>query len=160
MTARPPIIAVCGASQADAGALRDAEEVGRRLAARGALVVCGGLGGVMAAVARGVRAGDGTCVGLLPGNDPDEAGADISVAIPTGLGEMRNALIARCCRAMIAIGGGYGTLSELALALRLGRPVAALHTWEIVDPGGEHADPNLRVVESAAQAVDWVMERA
>ena len=159
MTARPPLIAVCGASEPHETELRDAEEVGRLLAVRGAVVVCGGLGGVMAAAARGVRAADGVCVGLLPGDDAGSAGPDVTVAIPTGMGEMRNALIARSCRAMIVIGGGYGTLSELALALRLGRPVAGLRTWDIRRPGEEHRDPGVHVVETAAQAVAWVMDQ-
>ena len=159
MTARPPLIAVCGASQADDSEMRDAEEAGLLLAERGALVVCGGLDGVMAAVARGVRAGAGTCIGLLPGDDPGAANPDVTLAIPTGMGEMRNALIARSCRAMIAIGGGYGTLSEIALALRLGKPVAALRTWEIRRPGADAADAGLHVVTSAADAVDWVLRQ-
>ena len=92
------------------------EEVGRRLAERGAVVLCGGLGGVMAAVARGVRSAGGTCVGLLPGEDPAAAAPDVTVAVPTGMGEMRNALLARACAGMVAIGGGYGTLSEVGLA--------------------------------------------
>ena len=109
----------------------EAEEVGRLLAERGAVVVCGGLGGVMEAACRGARAAGGTTVGLLPGVDRSEANRHVDIAVPTGLGEGRNALVVRAADAVIAIGGGYGTLSEIALALRAGKPVIGLDTWEI-----------------------------
>jgi uncharacterized protein (TIGR00725 family) len=150
---------VCGASQASEQEIDDAEQVGRLLAARGAVVVCGGLGGVMAAVARGVRAGGGTCIGVLPGDDADTANPDVTLALPTGMGEMRNALIARSCRAMIAIGGGYGTLSEIALGLRLGRPVIGLRTWALQRPAVAAAGDDLPRATSAADAVEWVLAR-
>lgn len=150
---------MCGTSEEDGAAIRDAEQVGELLAARGAVVVCGGLGGVMAAVARGVRARGGTTVGLLPGDDPGEATDDVTLALPTGLGEMRNALIARCCRAMIAIGGGYGTLSEIGFALRLGKPVVGLHTWDVRRAGDDAPDPALHRVDTPKQAVDWAIAR-
>ncbi|MGH7687310.1 MAG: hypothetical protein ACREN2_10905 [Candidatus Dormibacteria bacterium] len=156
---RPPLIAVCGTSLDEPGAMRDAEEVGALLAARGAVVVCGGRGGVMAAVARGVRAGGGSSIGLLPGDDANDACEDITVALPTGLGEMRNALIAHTSRAMIAIGGGYGTLSEIGFALRLGRPVAALRTWDIRRAGDEVPDAALHRVDTPREAVDWVLSQ-
>lgn len=110
----------------------------------------------MAAAARGVREQGGTCVGLLPGEDPDAANPDVTVALPTGLGELRNGLIARTCAGMIAIGGGHGTLSEIALALRLGRPVAALASWEIRPPRGD--DAGLRACSTPAEAVAWVLD--
>jgi uncharacterized protein (TIGR00725 family) len=136
---------------------RDAEEVGKLLAERGAVVVCGGLGGVMAAVARGARGGGGTCIGLLPGSDVAGASLDLTIALPTGLGEMRNALIARVCVAMIAIGGGYGTLSEIALGLRLGRPVVALHSWDLRRSVEGEPDPGVHRAATPAEAVDWVL---
>lgn len=139
--------------------MREAEAVGRLLAQRGATVVCGGRGGVMAAVARGVRDGGGMCVGVLPGDDPDDANADIALALPTGLGEMRNALIARSCRAMIAIGGGYGTLSEIGFALRLAKPVAGLRTWDIRRADDDRPDPAIHCADSPEEAVDWVLAR-
>ncbi|HEX6537618.1 MAG TPA: TIGR00725 family protein [Candidatus Dormibacteraeota bacterium] len=160
MARRPPLIAVCGTSKEEPAAIRDAEQVGELLAARGALVVCGGHGGVMAAVARGVRARGGTAVGLLPGDDPDDASEDITLALPTGLGEMRNSLIAHCCRALIAIGGGYGTLSEIGFALRIGRPVVGLHTWDIRRAGDDSPDISLHRVDTPQQAVDWVLSHA
>src|ERR1700694_4782621 len=161
MTTRPPIIAVCGASQPTEDDTLDGVEVGRLLARNGCVVICGGLGGVMAAAARGVTAAGGVCIGLLPGDDPGDAAPEMTIALATGMGEMRNALIARCCTAMIAIGGGYGTLSEIALALRLSRPVAALHTWELRAPAGgpEPAHTLLHRAASAGDAVDWGVER-
>jgi len=156
--ARPPLVAVCGGSEATEEELDAAETVGRLLAARGATVVCGGLGGVMAAAARGAKAGGGTSIGLLPDWDADEAAEEITVALPTGLGEMRNALIVRACRAVIAVGGGYGTLTEVALALRLMRPVAALASWEVRRPSCEGPDPAIHQATGPEDAVDWVLD--
>ena len=108
-----------------------AEQVGRLVASRGALLVCGGLGGVMEAACRGAREAGGTTIGLLPGTDREDANPFVDVAVPTGLGEARNALVVRAADALVAIGGGHGTLSEIALALRTGKPVIGLGTWEI-----------------------------
>jgi uncharacterized protein (TIGR00725 family) len=106
-------------------------EVGRGLAARGAVVVTGGLGGVMAAACRGARDADGVTLGLLPGDARRDANPWVSVAVPTGMGELRNGLVARACDVMIAVGGEYGTLSEIALALKIGRRVVGLGTWDV-----------------------------
>jgi len=154
---RSPLIAVCGTSKDEPRAVREAEEVGALLAEAGAIVVCGGGHGVMAGVARGVRARGGICIGVLPGVDPDAANDDITIALPTGLGEQRNAVIAQCCRAMIAIGGGHGTLSEIGFALRLGKPVCGLHTWDVRRSGDDVPDPALHRVDSPADAVEWVL---
>ena len=108
-----------------------AEEVGRLLARRGAVVVCGGLGGVMEAACRGARGEGGAALGILPGLDRGAANPFVSVAVATGLGEARNALVVRAADALIAVGGAYGTLSEIALALTAGKPVIGLGTWEI-----------------------------
>jgi uncharacterized protein (TIGR00725 family) len=108
-----------------------AEAVGRELAARGAVVVCGGLGGAMEAACRGAKEAGGTTVGLLPGLDRRDANPHVDVAVLTGLGEARNALVVRTGDALVAVGGGYGTLSEIALALRTGKRVVGLRTWEI-----------------------------
>jgi uncharacterized protein (TIGR00725 family) len=105
--------------------------VGRELARRGAIVVCGGLGGAMEAACKGAKEAGGTTVGILPGGDRADANQWVDVAIPTGLGEGRNALVVRAADALIAVGGGYGTLSEIALALRRGTRVIGLSTWEI-----------------------------
>jgi uncharacterized protein (TIGR00725 family) len=105
--------------------------VGRLVAERGAVVVCGGLGGTMEAACRGAKQAGGTTVGILPGLDRSQANPFVDVALPTGLGEARNALVVRAADAVIAIGGGYGTLSEIALALKSGKRVIGLGTWEI-----------------------------
>jgi uncharacterized protein (TIGR00725 family) len=122
---------VVGPGDASADQVAAAEEVGRLLARRGAVVVCGGLGGVMEAACRGARGEGGTAVGILPGLDRATANPHVSVAIATGLGEARNALVVRAAGALIAVGGAYGTLSEIALALKAGKPVIGLGTWEI-----------------------------
>jgi uncharacterized protein (TIGR00725 family) len=111
--------------------LRAAEEVGAALARAGAVLVCGGLGGVMEAACRGARAEGGVTLGILPGADRAAANAWVSVAVATGLGELRNGLVVRCADAVIAIGGEYGTLSEIALALKGGQRVVGLGSWEI-----------------------------
>jgi uncharacterized protein (TIGR00725 family) len=95
------------------------------------VVVCGGGGGVMEAVCRGARAAGGTTVGLLPGLDRDDANPHLSVSVPTGLGQGRNLLLVRASDALVAVGGGFGTLSEIALALRTGVPVIGLATWSL-----------------------------
>jgi uncharacterized protein (TIGR00725 family) len=105
--------------------------VGALVARRGAVLVCGGLGGVMEAACRGVRQEGGTSVGILPGIDRAAANPHLDVALPSGLGEARNALVVNAADAVIAIGGGYGTLSEIGLALRAGKPVVGLATWDI-----------------------------
>ncbi len=130
-----PSIAVCGPDPAsnDVGAL--AEEVGALLADAGAVVVCGGHGGVMEAVARGASSRGGTVLGILPGHDRSEGNAFLTVAVPTGLGELRNGLIVRAADALIAVGGAFGTLSEIALALKTGVPVVGLDTWELAKSG-------------------------
>lgn len=150
---RPPLIGICGTSRADPITDDVAERVGGLVAARGGIVVCGGLGGVMAAAARGAARAGGFSIGLLPGESADEAAADVSLAIPTGMGEMRNVLIVRACPVIIAIGGAYGTISEIALALRTGRPVIGLDTWEIRPPGGHIPDPGIRRATSPDEAV-------
>jgi uncharacterized protein (TIGR00725 family) len=127
----PPYVAVVGPGDADAEAERDAEVAGRVLAEHGAVVVCGGLGGAMAAACRGAREAGGLTVGLLPGTDRAAANAWVTVAIPTGLGELRNGLVVRAADAVLAVRGGFGTLSEIALALKLGRPVVGVGTWDI-----------------------------
>jgi uncharacterized protein (TIGR00725 family) len=118
--------------------------VGRLIAEGGALLVCGGLGGVMEAACRGAAGAGGITVGLLPGVERGDANPHVSVAVATGLGEGRNALIVRAADTVVAIGGGYGTLSEIALALRAGKPVIGLDTWEIDGVQGA-ADPEAAV---------------
>lgn len=152
-----PWIAVCGPGEASARESAQAEEVGAAVASANAILVCGGLGGVMEAACRGARSRGGTTVGLLPGNDRDEANGWVELALPTGLGEGRNALIARSADALIAVGGSWGTLSEIAFAMKRGIPVVGIETWQ-VGHGGQsgvgtgdilHADDGARAVALA-----------
>ena len=128
-----PYIAVVGAGQASANELALAEEVGALLGDAGAVVVTGGLGGVMEAASRGARSRRGPTLGILPGEDRAEANGWVEIAVATGLGELRNGLLVRASDALVAIGGGLGTLSEVALALRLERPVVGLGTFSVHD---------------------------
>jgi uncharacterized protein (TIGR00725 family) len=123
-------IAIAGAGSAEPWELAAAEEAGAAVAEAGGGLVCGGLGGVMEAACRGARSRGGLTVGLLPGTDREDANGWVVVALPTGLGEARNALVARAADALVAIGGGWGTLSEIALALKMGIPVVGVGTWE------------------------------
>jgi uncharacterized protein (TIGR00725 family) len=148
-------VGVIGAGSAGDAIVSVAEEVGRLLATRGALVVCGGLGGVMEAACRGAKSAGGVTVGILPGLDRDEANAWVDVAIPTGLGEARNALVVRAADVLIAIGGEFGTLSEIALALKTEKPVVGIDTWEL-SRRGEVATQIVRAA-TPAEAVDLAL---
>lgn len=150
-------VAVVGSGVATPEEERAAEAVGLALAEAGCVVVCGGLGGVMAAACRGAKAAGGTTVGILPGDDRREANPWVDVAVPTGMGEARNAIVVRTADALIAVGGEFGTLSEIALALKLGKPVAGLDTWT-VQRERLSLDPVLRV-RDPADAVRLVLER-
>jgi uncharacterized protein (TIGR00725 family) len=146
-------VAVIGPGNAVDDVLRDcAREVGGLLAARGAIVVTGGLGGVMAAAAEGARDAGGAVVGLLPGLDRTGAEDSLSISIPTGLGELRNGLIVRSADAVICVGGSWGTLSEISLARRAGVPVVCLRGWRVADADG--AEVPLPSAVTAADAVD------
>jgi uncharacterized protein (TIGR00725 family) len=142
-----PYIAVVGPSKGSLATLPEpaqllemAFEAGQLLARRGAVVICGGGSGVMAAVADGVASAGGTCVGILAGADRSQAHRSLAVAIPTGLGELRNALIVRSANGVLAIGGSWGTLSEIALAIRTNIPVVSLAGWALPEPGITHHD--------------------
>ena len=151
---RPVRVSVAGAGEATPEQAALAEEVGRLLAERGAVVICGGLGGVMEALCRGASQAGGITIGILPGTDPGAANPHVLVPIPTGLGEARNALVAGASDALIAIGGKLGTLSEIALALRSGIPVVGLVTWELDD---SRTRPfTLHRASSAQEAVNLV----
>lgn len=145
-------IAVIGDSSCSAEEARLAETIGEMLAQRGAIVVCGGLGGVMEAVCRGAKSRGGLTVGILPGSDASMANSWVDIPVVTGLGEARNALVVKSARAVIAIGGGYGTLSELAFALKSGIPAIGLNTWSLSRDG--RCDDSIIRVDSATQAVD------
>ncbi len=128
---RTPYVGVVGPGQASSTELAVAEEVGAGLAALGAVVVTGGLGGVMEAACRGARSRRGRTLGILPGDDRDAANGWVEIAVATGLGELRNGLLVRASDALVAVGASHGTLSEVALALKLGRTVVGLGTWAV-----------------------------
>ncbi len=149
-------IAVIGGSEATLDVLADAEAVGHGLASAGATLVCGGMGGVMAAACRGAKSGGGRTVGILPGTDRSTANEWVDVVIATGLGEARNLLVVSSAAAVIAVDGEYGTLSEIALALGAGIPVIGLGTWTLVRPDGrgdEGVVPAANPTEAVAHAV-------
>lgn len=133
-------IAVIGAGQCDRQTTQVAEEVGRQIAQAGAWLVCGGLSGVMAAASRGAREAGAHTLGLLPGTDAEQANPWIDIPIVTGLGEGRNLLVVRNADAVIAIGGEWGTLSEIALARKIGCPVILLNSWNLTTPQGNPVD--------------------
>jgi uncharacterized protein (TIGR00725 family) len=138
--------------------LEAAEEAGRLLAEGGAILVCGGLGGVMEAACRGARSAGGLTLGILPGRDRREANRYVEVGVATGLGEARNALVVRSADAVVAVGGAYGTLSEIALALKGGTPVVGLGTWELARGGV--ADTGVIRADSAAEAARTALDLA
>lgn len=129
------MVAVVGSGECDSETAALAQEIGCRLAQRGLAVVCGGLGGVMAAVCRGAKTAGGLTIGILPGTDPAAANPWVDVPIASGLGEARNFLVVRAGQAVIAVGGEYGTLSEIAFALKIGKPVVGLRTWQLARQG-------------------------
>jgi uncharacterized protein (TIGR00725 family) len=148
------IIAVCGPGAPDAGpgALADAEAAGRVIGAAGATLVCGGLGGVMEAACRGAAQAGGVTVGLLPGDDLRAANQWVTVPLATGMGELRNGLIVRAAQVVVAIHGGWGTMSEVTLARKMGRPVVAIGDWgpmpelEFASDGATAASRALEIV--------------
>ena len=142
-------VAVCGASEATASQLDAAREVGRLLAQGGAIVINGGYAGVMGAATEGAATEGGTVIGILSEQDREGANPHLTVSLPTGLGQGRNLLIVLAAESVIAIGQGWGTLSEIALARRLGRAVFALDTWKV---------EGLDVVGSPAEAVRRALE--
>jgi uncharacterized protein (TIGR00725 family) len=148
-------VAVIGAGTCTAAEATLAEEVGRLLAEAGAILLTGGRGGVMAAASRGAAQADGLVVGILPGDDASQANPWVALPIVTGMGEARNAILIRTAQAVIAVGGEYGTLSEIAFALKFGRPVVGLHTWRASGP--DHTALPIQSVDSAAEAVAAVL---
>ena len=142
-------VAVCGASEATPSQLDAAREVGRLLARSGAVVLNGGFGGVMGAASEGAASEGGTVVGILPGADRGGVNPHVTIAVATGLGHARNAVIVTAADSVIAIGAGWGTLSEIGFARRLDRPVFALDTWDVA---------GLEVVTTPAEAVRRALE--
>ncbi len=131
MTEQKRFIAVIGGSDCTPEEARLAEEVGRGLARNGAVLICGGLGGVMEAACKGASAEGGLTIGILPGGSRQAANPYVNIPVVTNLGEARNIIVVKSAEAIIAIGGAYGTLSELGHALRNGTPVIGLNTWSL-----------------------------
>jgi len=152
---RSTVIAVIGAGDCDSQTASLAEDLGSQLAGNGLVVVCGGLGGVMAAACRGAKAMGGHTIGILPGTDAAAANLWVDTAIVTGMGEARNVIIVRTAQAVIAVGGEYGTLSEIAFALKLGTPVIGLRTWQLARQG-QILEP-FPQTETVQAAVNWVL---
>lgn len=133
---RPLIIAVIGGDSPPPSAAAQAEEVGRLLAERGAVVVCGGRRGVMEAVCRGAKSAGGVTIGVMPGDDPRAANDWVDYPVMTGMSYARNVIVVKSGRAVIAVDGAYGTLSEIAHALAEGTPVVGLDTWDMTSGSG------------------------
>lgn len=157
MTATPrPVIAVIGPAQPDDPAvLVAAREVGSGLAEAGCTVVTGGLGGVMSAASQGAHDAGGFVVGVLPGEDPAAANEHVDLAVPTGLGEGRNMLIVRMADVVVAVGGSWGTIAEVALARRRWTPVISLLGWQVIGPP---PDRDVLIVSSPTEAVRAALE--
>ncbi len=154
---RPLLISVIGGGAPSARAYELAEAVGRELAQRGAVVVCGGLSGVMEAACKGAKSAGGVTIGLMPGSDPRAANPWVDYPVMTGMGYARNVIVVKTGRAAIAVDGAYGTLSEIAHALGDGTPVIGLETWEMTSGDGyqlevTRADSPVDAVEKAIAA--------
>jgi hypothetical protein len=139
--------------------LRWAEEVGQLLAQGGATVVTGGLGGVMEAASRGAQQAGGTTIGILPGSDRSDANPFVNVAIPTGLGVVRNLVVVTAADAVLAVGGRHGTLSEIGLALRMGRQVVALGSWR-VESDQRESGPQVHLARDPREAAALALRLA
>ena len=135
-----------------------AEAVGREIARRGAVLICGGLSGVMEAACRGASREGGLTIGVLPGSDARTANQYVQIPIVTGVGYARNMIVAKSAAAVIAIDGSYGTLSEIAYALQSGIPVIGLNTWSLSQQGKE--DESIIPAENATQAVEKALSLA
>jgi uncharacterized protein (TIGR00725 family) len=148
------MISVCGPNEATEQEYSDAVETGRLIAMAGHTIVCGGRQGVMEAVAKGATSAGGTAIGILPGYDASESNSYLTHRIPTGLGHARNTVVVASGNAVVAVGGGFGTLSEIGLALKMGKPVIHLNSWEL-DAGrlDRFSDGNASYI-SAATAED------
>jgi uncharacterized protein (TIGR00725 family) len=151
-------IGVMGPGATDAETDRLAEEVGGLIARAGALLVCGGLGGAMEAAARGARAAGGSVLGILPGMCEEDANPWVDIPVLTGMGHARNAVNVLTCHAVIAVRGSYGTLSEMALALKAGRPVVALQSWRLDAIGCD--DALFQTAETPGEAVEKALAAA
>ncbi len=145
------MIAVIGGSQASKENLQIAEQIGALIARNNAILICGGMSGVMEAACRGAKKNNGLVIGILPGTDRESANPYVDIPVVTGMGEARNAIITRTCDCAIAIDGKYGTLSEIAYCMVFGIPVIGINTWEI--------DAPIIKAETAEQAVQIALEK-
>ncbi len=157
MSSRRRLIAVCGESNPQTALSEDAFRLGQAIAQRGAILLCGGLTGVMEHAARGARAAGGLTIGLLPGEDPAAANPYVDIVIATGLGHGRNAVLVLSADGVIALGGGLGTLSEIALAVRSGRPAVGVRSWRY--ERDDQTEPGLPLVADVEEAVRWLFAR-
>jgi uncharacterized protein (TIGR00725 family) len=139
-------------------ALKTAHAIGEEVARAGAVLVCGGLGGVMEAAARGARQAGGVTVGILPSDLASDSNPWISIPIVTDLGHARNVILVHTAEALLAVGGSYGTLSEIALALKIGVPVGAVGSWSATRQG--HPLPAIQIFEDAKAATAWALSAA
>ena len=146
---KPRYVSVIGGGHCDATEYALAEQVGRLVAEAGATLVCGGLGGVMEAAAKGAKAAGGTTIGILPGHDRGAANAYLDHVVTTGMGEARNLAVVSSGDVVIAVAGGYGTLSEIGLAAKIGRPVVIVRGWRLES---EERLDGLWYASSAAEA--------
>ncbi len=138
-------IGVIGAGECSKDMAEIAEKVGRGIAKRGAVLVCGGLGGVMEAACRGARSEGGITVGVTPGFSKSEANRYVDIPIVTGMSHARNIIVVRSSDALVAIGGSWGTLSEISFALKLGVPVIGINTWEVSNEIKHATNPEVAV---------------
>ena len=155
MTTKKRFVAIIGGSQCTSQEAKLAKEVGRDLAKRGVILVCGGLGGIMEAACKGASLEGGLTIGILPGSNRQAANPYVQIPIVTNLGEARNVVIVKSAEAVIAIGGGYGTLSEIGHALRNGLPIVGLNTWRL----SRNDQPNTSIiyVQNPIEAVDMAL---
>lgn len=160
---RAPLIAVCGAQDPPPKIVAIAEAVGAEVARAGAVLVCGGLEGVMEAACRGAAREGGLTIGILPGMDTREANQWVAIPIATGIGHARNLAVVATSDAVIAVDGEFGTLSEIAFALRIGRPVVGLATWRL-EPGEHNSyldeGPTVHPAADAPEAVNLAIRLA
>ena len=158
MVNRKKFIAVIGSSQPSSEETQMAEVVGRELAKQGAIVVCGGLGGVMEAACKGASSEGGVTIGILPGDNRQAANPYVQIPIVTGIGYARNVAVVKSAQAVIAIGGSYGTLSEISHALQSGIPVIGLNTWSL--SRNNQQDKSIILAQSPTEAVDKAIDLA
>lgn len=158
MPKKPKFIAVIGGSRCSPKEAELAEAVGREIARKGAVLVCGGMGGIMEATCRGAHTEGGMTIGILPGESRHMANPYVQIPIVTGIGYARNVIVVKSAQAVIAIGGSYGTLTEIGYALQTGLPVIGLNTWTIIR--NNRQDKSIIPAESATKAVEMAIELA